>query len=118
MDTPALTEFLNSLVAVKQTLYKQFLRETENSHQQNVDIIINDYPKYLARWSSELCKGPTNIPPPAAKADEFLLSALSDLKVAMEKLIAEDDFSGDICKYYIKTLFVTYPYAMNMNSLS
>jgi hypothetical protein len=117
-DMNMMQEFLGALVEVKRALYQQFLDDTEESHEQNVDIITRDYPAYLARWSTELCKGPANLPPPAAKVDARLLSALGGLKAVMEKADAEGSLGKTTCDYYVKALFVTYPYAMNTNSLS
>jgi hypothetical protein len=114
-----ITVFLDALIRVKQALYSQFLDTTENTHEQNVNIIVNDYPEYLRKWADELCKGPGNIPPPAAVASDFLISALGALKAAMETLIVHEGPGAQItCNYYIRSFLVTYPYTMNTNSLS
>jgi hypothetical protein len=111
-------DFTVALIAVKRALYMQFLDITEGDHEQNVNIIIKDYPKYLADWAAELSKGAANIPPPAKKVSSVLKSALENLKPAMTACIESDPYFGEEkCRRLINTVFVKYPYTYNTNDM-
>jgi hypothetical protein len=103
--------FIAALLKVKQDIYEYFLIKTEKDFEQNIELITDHYPAFLAKWADELCKGPTNIPPPAIPVPDFLKSSLEDLRSEMDK------YNLDTSCYWIKSLFITYPYTMNERTI-
>ena len=110
--TPA-TKLMTALVNVKKQVYAYFLDITESSHEQNINIMLTDYPAFLSKWAKILTTIPINPVPEFEKLPANLKSSLDSLKDVLNAYIPTDpDFWEDNYIYMIKTLFIKYPYLM------
>jgi hypothetical protein len=109
--------FTPALVRAKTSIYKYFMEKTAPQFEQDVDLMIDHYPTFLAKWAAEICKGPTNLPPRDIPAPDYVKKALTDLAAEMRACAAADPVFGlQTCCYWVKALFITYPYAMNIGA--
>jgi hypothetical protein len=107
MDDYSGAELTAALIKVKRALYRHFLDTTERDNEQDVDIIVKDYPRYLAEWATNVLGGK---PVPAGSPD-FLKSALEDLKRVM--VTAEP---AEV-RRLVEVIFIRYPYTYNTNDM-
>jgi hypothetical protein len=114
--TSPANELMTSLVNVKKQVYAYFLDITERTHEQNINIMLSDYPTFLSKWEKILTTIPINPAPQFETLPASLKSSLEDLRVALDAYMPSDgNFWKDNYDYMVKTLFIKYPYVMTQN---
>jgi len=106
-------KLMTAIINVKKQVYAYFLDVTESTHEQNIDIMLSEYPAVLSKLEKTLTTVPINPGEDIEKHPASLKSSLAELQVALDEYILTDaDFWMDNYKYMVRTLFIKYPYLM------